>query len=149
MDTETEVGPEASGQKSAASLEEALQMQDEQARAANTAASEEAAAELAEVEATTNEAIAEAGAAQEARDDEVYGREPGAVDRRLGRTPEGEPTGTDYTAPATESGSASATESDYSGMTLAELQAEASARGIATSGTKAEVTARLEADDSA
>lgn len=44
---------------------------------------------------------------------------------------------------------ATAFASPYEGMTLAELQAEAGARGLSTSGTKAELAARLTESDTA
>jgi SAP domain len=40
-------------------------------------------------------------------------------------------------------------EADYESMTNADLQAELESRGLATSGTKAELIARLEEDDAA
>lgn len=80
----TNTGPEASGQKSAATLEEAMAQQDKDAREANGTTADEGADALAAKNEETNAAIEEAGAAQEARDDEVYGRVPGAEDRRPG-----------------------------------------------------------------
>lgn len=76
------------GQKpgpSAATLEEALAQQDAAARDANAETTAEQTAEAEQVEAETNAAIEEAGKAQEARDDAVYGREPGGEDRRVGK----------------------------------------------------------------
>jgi hypothetical protein len=80
----TNTGPEASGQKSAATLEEAMAMQDQMAREANGTTAEDSADALAAKNEETNAAIEEAGKAQEARDDEVYGRVAGAEDRRPG-----------------------------------------------------------------
>jgi hypothetical protein len=70
---------------SAATLEEALRQQDAAARDANAETTAEQTAEAEQVEAETNAAIEEAGKAQEARDDAVYGREPGGEDRRVGK----------------------------------------------------------------
>ena len=75
---------EQSGQKSAATLEEAMAQQDQLAREANNTAAEEGADAQAVSAEESAAAIEEAGAAQEARDDEVYGREPGGEDRRPG-----------------------------------------------------------------
>jgi len=61
---------------SAATLEEALAKQDELGRASSDEAAAESGEAKAEAEAEAEAAIAEAGAAQEARDDEVYGRTP-------------------------------------------------------------------------
>ena len=56
------------------------------------------------------------------------------------------------TSSYSEGGSTSETSApaadDYASMTNADLQAELSSRGLPTSGTKAELVARLEADDS-
>lgn len=68
--------PEGGAGPSAATLEEALAKQDELARQGSDEAAAESGEAKAEAEAEANAAIAEAGAAQEARDDEVYGRTP-------------------------------------------------------------------------
>ena len=70
------LGPEASGQKGAATLEEAMAQSDALARGQSAEAAEESGEAKAEADAEAEAAIAEAGAAQEARDDEVYGRTP-------------------------------------------------------------------------
>jgi len=75
---------EQSGQQSAATLEEAMAQQDKLAREANNTVAEDGQATAEETAAASAAAIEEAGAAQEARDDEVYGREPGGEDRRPG-----------------------------------------------------------------
>ena len=87
-------GPEARGQKGAASLEEAMAQSDALAKEQNTAIAEEGAAEQAATAEESAAAIEEAGAAQEARDDAVYRREPGGETavpgtwtRRRSRTP--------------------------------------------------------------
>src|SRR5580765_8400856 len=75
---------EESGQKSAATLEEAMAQQDADARETNNTAAEEGQAEQQATAEESAAAIEEAGAELEARDDEVYGREPGGEDRRIG-----------------------------------------------------------------
>jgi hypothetical protein len=75
---------EQSGQKSAATLEEAMAMQDQMAREANNTVAEEGEADQQASAEENQAALEEAGKAQEARDDEVYGREPGGEDRRIG-----------------------------------------------------------------
>jgi len=61
---------------SAATLEEALRQQDAANREASEQAADESGAAKAEADAEAAAAIEEAGKAQEARDDEVYGRTP-------------------------------------------------------------------------
>lgn len=61
---------------SAATLEEALRQQDAANREASEQAADESGATKAEADAEAAAAIEEAGKAQEARDDEVYGRTP-------------------------------------------------------------------------
>ena len=78
-------GPEAAGQRSAATLEEALAKQDELGREGSDEGAAESGEAKAAAAAEAEAAIAEAGAAQEARDDAVYGREPGGEDRRVGK----------------------------------------------------------------
>ena len=65
-------------------LEEAMAQQDQMAREANDTVAEDGAADQQASAEESAAAIEEAGKAQEARDDEVYGREPGGEDRRIG-----------------------------------------------------------------
>lgn len=84
LTTEDREGPEARGQRSADTLEEAMAMQDKLAREGNEELTEEQSAEKAAKRDEVAQEIEEAGKAQEARDDEVYGRVAGAEDRRPG-----------------------------------------------------------------
>jgi hypothetical protein len=89
--TETTEAPE---QESAATLEEAMAKQDSMAREANEELTEKRTSERREAEEDAKATAEELGAEQEARDDKVYGRVPGAEDRRPGigdtTLPEGE-----------------------------------------------------------
>jgi hypothetical protein len=83
-ETMTGTGPEARGQKSADTLEEAMAMQDKLAREANGTLTEDQMSEQRQLDEEERAKLEEAGAALEARDDAVYGREPGGEDRRVG-----------------------------------------------------------------
>lgn len=75
---------EAPEQESAATLEEAMAKQDSMAREANEELTEKRTTERREAEEDAKATAEELGAEQEARDDKVYGRVPGAEDRRPG-----------------------------------------------------------------
>jgi hypothetical protein len=83
--TKTEAeGPEERRSKGAASLEEAMAQSDELAKAESEKAAKESGAAHDALTAETDEAIAQAGAELEARDDEVYGRTPEAESKPRG-----------------------------------------------------------------
>jgi hypothetical protein len=84
--TPTESGPEARGQKGAATLEEALEQQDKLAKQQDATIISEGKAETQETAAESAEAQAEAEAALMERDDEVYGRTPPTEDELSGQS---------------------------------------------------------------
>jgi len=81
-------GPEAEGQKSAATLEEAMAQQQEIATQQSKEVAAEGEATAEETAAAYEAERAEAEAALIARDDEVYGRTPEAQDAEAERQAE-------------------------------------------------------------
>jgi hypothetical protein len=82
--TPTAEGPEARGQKGAATLEEALDQQDKLAKQQDAAIVSEGKAEVEETAADYADAQAEAVDELVARDDEVYGRTAPTEDELAG-----------------------------------------------------------------